>query len=588
MRKRIDPATLEIVRGALVATANEMATVLSKTAYNTMIFEVQDYCIGLIDPRGRLIAQNSGGLPIFLADMGVAVMDGIEKYGLSGFEPGDAIVMNAPYVCGQHLNNVVVYSPCFVGDRIVAFPGVRAHWLDIGGSRVGFGSVETTEIYQEGLQLRSIKIYRGGKLDENIWQIISDNIRFPESSLGDLRAQLAACRLGERRLQELFGRYGTDTVNACIEEMWDHSERLARAAVAAIPDGEYAAESFLDNDGQDLDKPVRVKVTVRVRGEEMEVDFSQVADQVKGPINCGPSGGIAAARVAFKALTLPSQPVDEGCFRPLKVILPPGKFLSAQLPAPLGLWSIPLPTVIDTVLAALAPAAPRLIPAAHKGEMGGFAIYGRDEASGRRYVCLNMTGGGWGGRPSGDGPSGAVSICQGDVRNTPIELLEGRYPLFFEYFSLRRDSGGVGRYRGGLGIEVAVRPKYPAAVNFNVERTKCPPWGLSGGEAGAVGGAFVERAGGHHRESVTKRTRYPIAPGDRVEFVTAGGGGWGDPLERDPVAVAADVREGYISPEKASDYGVVLNPRSGEVDFEATEALRARLREERKSQPRVK
>lgn len=587
MKNGVDPATLEIVRGALVASANEMAMVLSRTAYNTMIFEVQDYCIGLIDSEGRLIAQNSGGLPIFLADMGVAVMDGIEKYGLSGFEPGDAIIMNAPYVCGQHLNNIVVYSPCFIGERLVAFPGVRAHWLDIGGSRVGFGSVETTDIYQEGLQLRSIKVYRGGKLDENIWQIISDNIRFPESSLGDLRAQLAACRLGERRLKELFERYGVDTVNACIEEMWNQSERLARAAVAAIPDGEYSAESFLDNDGQELNKPVQVKVTVRVHDEEMEVDFSQVAEQVKGPINCGPSGGIAAARVAFKALTVPSHPVDEGCFRPLKVILPPGKFLSAQPPAPLGLWSIPLPTVIDTVLAVLAPAVPERVPAAHKGEMGGFALYGTDEATRRRYVCLNMMGGGWGGRPSGDGPNAAVSICQGDVRNTPIELLEARYPLFFDYFSLRQESGGAGRFRGGLGVEMAVRSRYPAAVNFNIERTKCPPWGLLGGDPGAVGAARVERANGLPSESVTKRTRYPIVPEDRVVFLTAGGGGWGDPLERDPQAVAHDISEGYISPEKASDYGVVLDRATGVVDLKATEVLRARLRQERKSPARV-
>lgn len=577
MKKSVDPATLEIVRGALVACANEMATVLSKTAYNTMIFEVQDYCIGLIDPEGRLMAQNAGGLPIFLADMGAAVMDGIQKYRLSGFQPGDAVIMNAPYVCGQHLNNVVVYSPCFVGERLVAFPAVRAHWLDIGGSRVGFGSVETTEIYQEGLQLRSVKVYRGGKLDESIWQIISDNIRFPESSLGDLRAQLAACRLGERRLKELFERYGVDTLNACIEEMWDQSERLARKAVAAIPDGEYRAESFLDNDGQELQKTVPVKVTVRVQGDEMEVDFSGVADQVKGPINCGPSGGIAAARVAFKALTLPSHPVDEGCFRPLKVILPPGKLLSARPPAPLGLWSIPLPTVIDTVLAALAPAVPERIPAAHKGEMGGFALYGTDEATGRRYVCLNMTGGGWGGRPNGNGPNAAVSICQGDVRNTPIELLEARYPLFFEYFSLRRDSGGAGRFRGGLGVELAVRVRYPAAINFNLERTKCPPWGLWGGAPGAVGEARVERAAGLPSESVTKRTRYPIVPEDRVVFLTAGGGGWGDPLEREPEAVVRDVREGYVSPEQARKYGVVVHPATGEVDWKATESLRARL-----------
>jgi N-methylhydantoinase B len=582
LRTKIDPATLEIVRGALIACSNEMGTVLSRTAYNPMVFEVQDYCVGLIDPKGQLIAQNSGGLPIFLADMGVAVLDGIKKFGLAGFEPGDAIVMNAPYVCGQHLNNVVVYTPCYVNNELVAFPAVRAHWLDIGGRRVGFGSVETTEIYEEGLQLRSIKAYRAGKLDENIWQIIADNVRFPESCLGDLRAQLAACRLGERRLTELFQRYGTDTIRACIEEMWNQSEKLARVAVAAIPDGEYNAESFLDNDGQDLDKPVTVRVKVRVHGDEMTVDFSEVADQVKGPINCGPSGGIAAARVAFKALTLPSHPVDEGCFRPLKVILPPGKFLSAQPPAALGLWSIPLPTVIDTVLAAFAEAVPEKIPAAHKGEMGGFALYGTNQATGQRYVCLNMMGGGWGGRPKGDGPSGAVSICQGDVRNTPIELLECRYPLFFEKFSLRENSGGAGRYRGGLGVEISVRSEYSAAVNFNLERTLCAPWGLWGGEPGTICEARVQKDSASSYVSIKKQTRYPITAEDRVVFLTAGGGGWGDPLERNPELVASDVHEGYISPDKAADYGVVLDSPEGEVDVNATNALRTRLREERK------
>ena len=586
--RKIDPATLEIVRGAFIACSNEMGAVLSKTAYNPMVFEVQDFCIGIIDPKGQLIAQNSGGLPIFLADMGAAVLDGIEKFGLSGFEPGDAIVMNAPYVCGQHLNNVVVYTPCFVNGDLVAFPAVRAHWLDVGGRRVGFGSIETTEIYEEGLQLRSIKIYRRGELDRDIWQVIADNVRFPESCLGDLRAQLAACRLGERRLTELFQRYGSDTIRSCIEEMWNQSEKLARLAVAAIPNGEYRAESFMDNDGQEMAKPVPIRVAVRVHGDEMTVDFSEVANQVKGPINCGASGGIAAARVAFKALTLPSHPVDEGCFRPLQVILPPGKFLSAQPPAAMGLWSIPLPTVIDTVLAAFASAVPDKIPAAHKGEMGGFALYGTDEPTGRRFVCLNMMGGGWGGRPTGDGSSAAVSICQGDVRNTPIELLESRYPLFFERFSLRTDSGGAGRFRGGLGIELAVRSRYPALVNFNLERTKCAPWGLWGGRSGTVSEARVQSSPDSAWVSVKKQTRYPIFPESRVVFLTAGGGGWGDPLERDPEAVAADVREGYISPEKAADYGVVLDPATGEVDLKATETLRARLREERKSQEQIK
>jgi N-methylhydantoinase B len=256
--------------------------------------------------------------------------------------------------------------------------------------------------------------------------------------------------------------------------------------------------------------------------------------------------------------------------------------LSAQPPAALGLWSIPLPTVIDTILAAFAAAVPEKIPAAHKGEMGGFALYGTDESTGRRFVCLNMMGGGWGGRPSSDGPSGAVSICQGDVRNTPIELLESRYPVFFEHFSLRTDSGGAGRFRGGLGVELSVRSRYPAALNFNLERTRCAPWGLQGGRPGKVCEAEVQKDPDSPSVFVTKKTGYPICSESLVTFRTAGGGGWGDPLEREPEHVANDVREGYISAESATDFAVVLDPMTSQVDVTATEELRTRLRAQRK------
>lgn len=572
---KVDPVTLEVVRSALVAYAGEMATVLRKTAYNTMIFEVQDYCVGLIDTRSELIAQNTGGLPIFLADLGVAVADGIQRFGPDGFEPGDAIIMNYPYVCGQHLNNIVVYTPCFVDGQVVAFPAVRAHWVDIGGKRVGFGAVDTTEIYHEGLQLRSIKVYKRGEPDADVLQILRDNVRFPDAALGDLRAQLAACRLGERRLTELYRKYGSETVQACISEMRNRSELLARAEVQAIPDGTYTAEAWMDNDGYDLERPVPLRVSVTVAGDGMTVDFTAVSDQVVGPINSGLSGGVAAARVAFKALTLPTHPVDEGCFRPLKVILPEGKILNARPPAALGQWSITLPTVIDTILRALAPAIPHRIPAAHKGDMGGYSIYGQ-RADCSPYVCLNITGGGWGGRPSGDGPSAAVSVCQGDVRYVPIELQEARYPLFFVRHALRPDSGGPGRYRGGLGIEIAVRPERPVRVNINNDRIDCPPWGLNGGGPGAVNHALVrERAGGEW-VAVRKRTACPVDAGGELIFYTAGGGGWGDPYERDPAAVLADVIEGYVTADAAGEaYGVVVDAAAGTVDMVATAARRA-------------
>src|SRR5690606_6924509 len=373
---RADPITVEVVRSAVVAYADEMADVLCKSAYNMMIYEVRDYCCGLLDTSARMISQNRGGLPIFLADLGVAVEDGIRRYGLENFREGDVLVMNHGEVCGQHLNNVVVYAPCFHEGKLIGFAANRAHWVDLGGSRQGFGSSATTEIFSEGLQMRSLKIYEEGKLNETLYQMIHDNIRYPAASLGDLRAQIASCQLGARRHAELAGRYGIDTVTACVETIWNQAERAARLVVEKIPDGTYEAESFLDNDGRTLDVPIRVKVKVKVEGSQMTVDYSEMHPQVNSPMNSGRSGGIAAARVAFKALTSPELDVNEGCFRPLTVDLPEGTILSARPPAALGQWSVALPTVIDTILKALASAVPDMVPAAHKGDMGGCSFFG--------------------------------------------------------------------------------------------------------------------------------------------------------------------------------------------------------------------
>jgi len=556
---KVDPITVEVVRNAVNAYADEMATALCKSAYNMMIYEVRDFCCGLVDNEGRMISQNQGGLPIFLADLGVAVKDGIERYGLDGFAPGDVVIMNHGQVCGQHLNNVVIYAPCFYGGKVVAFAASRAHWVDIGGMRVGFGSVETTEIYQEGIQFRSLKIYEGGKRNDTLWQIINDNVRFPEAALGDLRAQIACCQLGLRRYGELLRRYGLDTVEACIHAVWDATEQEARAFIGRIPDGVYEAESFLDNDGRTLDVTLRIKVRVTIAGERMIVDFSQMNDQTAGPINSGHSGGVAAARIAFKCLTQPYAPVNEGGFRPLELILPPGKILNARSPAALGLWSIALPTVIDTILKALAPVLPEQIPAAHKGDMGGCSIGGY-KPDGRRFLLMNIFGGGWGGRPHEDGESASVSICQGDVRSAPIELQEIQYPFLIERFALRTDSGGAGRHRGGLGVDLTYRALQPCVANVNCERTKDPPWGLNGGKPGAVNDATLVGADGAERK-LKKATGVTMQAGDRLIFSTAGGGGWGDPRTRDRNAVAADVKAGYVSPEAARrDYGFDAAP----------------------------
>jgi N-methylhydantoinase B len=541
----VNPITVEVVRNGLAHIANEMATVLRKTSYNMMIYEVRDYCVGIVDPEGNILSQNFGALPIFLADLGPAIVDGVRMHGRNGFQPGDVLIMNHPYVCGQHLNNVVVYTPFFHQGELLAFLAVRAHWIDIGGARVGFGFSGTREVYEEGLQFRSLKLYRGGQPNQDVLQIISDNVRFAESCLGDLRAQIAACRVGDRGLGALVQRYGVEAFLQSVKAIWDQSESLAREQVARIRPGEYEAEALFDSDGVNFDKPVPLKVKARVAGAEMVIDFSEISEQVQGSINSGESGAVAAARVAFKSLVSPFSPIDEGCFRPLKVVIPAGKILNATPPAAVGNWSRTLPTVIDLILKALAPAMPEKIAAGHKGDMGGYAFFGVNPKTGRRFLCQTIMGGGWGGRPHEDGENATVSMCQGDVQNAPVEMQEIYYPVLIERQRLREGSGGLGKFRGGLGIEVSVRVLCDAFTNINVERQRTAPWGLFGGEHGATAKALVKQA--HHDPGVwlAKKPGYPLRAGGSVTFYTAGGGGYGRATERPQELVERDQKFGY-------------------------------------------
>jgi N-methylhydantoinase B len=512
-----------------------------------MIYEVRDYCVGIVDPDGNILSQNFGALPIFLADLGPAIVDGVRMHGRDGFQPGDVLLMNHPYVCGQHLNNVVVYTPFFHEGVLVAFLAVRAHWIDIGGTRGGFGFSCPREMYEDGLQFRSLKLYRGEQPNQDIFQIITDNVRFAESCLGDLRAQIAACRVGDRGLGALVNRYGVDVFRQCVKTIWNQSEALARKQIARIKPGKYAAQALFDSDGVDLDRPVPLKVRVEVTGSEMTIDFSDISDQVPGSINSGESGAVAAARVAFKSLVAPSSPIDEGCFRPLKIIIPPGKILSATPPAPVGNWSRTLPTVIDLILRALAPAMPDKVAAGHKGDMGGYAFFGTDPRTGRRFLCQTIMGGGWGARAHEDGENATVSMCQGDVQNAPVELQEIYYPVVIEHQRLREGSGGVGKFRGGLGIEISVRVLCDAFTNINVERQRTAPWGLFGGECGKTAKALVKQSADDPSTWLTKKPNYPLKAGGSVTFFTAGGGGYGAPTERSEELIERDSRLGYAS-----------------------------------------
>jgi N-methylhydantoinase B len=574
---RLDPVTLEVLRSALPAIADEMSVDLQRTSYNMMIYEVRDYCCAVLDVEGRLLAQNNGGVSHFVADLGVVIKDCVNRYGVDGFAPGDVVITNHQRVAGQHLNNVCILTPFFFENKLTAFAIVRAHWVDVGGNSTGFGAgTSIIDPWQEGLQFDQIKIYEGGKPDEKMLRMISDNIRFPESSMGDLRSQMAACTLAERRLEELYTRYGAETIQIAIERIFDDAERKCRLIVEQIPDGTYHAESFLDDDGVEHGKRVPIVVDVIVKGSDLTIDFTKGSMQTRGAIN---ARTLAGAYIAYKGLTGALEPVNEGSFRALKVEIQEGNLMMAQFPAPMSSWSRMLPTVVDTILTSLADAMPDRIPAATMGTLGGaLAFFGRDPVKNRNFVLQTIEGGGWGARPWEDGESASVSVCQGDVRNAPVETIELKTPVIVRKRSLREGSGGAGAFRGGLGITTTIESLAEGRWSSSQQgRTMFPPWGIHGGGSGLVGEAYVKPAGeaDFHREDPFRKL---LAPGSSVTIMTGGGGGWGNALDRDPAHVRMDVIEEYISRDDAlTVYGVVIDA-ANDVDEAATTALRAQRR----------
>ncbi|MEW6663059.1 MAG: hydantoinase B/oxoprolinase family protein [Bacillota bacterium] len=574
----INPITLEIIRNGFVAAADEMKINLMRTSYNPIIYEVLDFSIGIFDRNGDIISQASG-LPIFLGNLGEAIKTVIRDTGMENFEPGDLFLINDTYTTGTHLNDMTAISPVFLDDGyLMGFTASRAHWLDMGGKDPGGWSSDTTEIYQEGLRLRSIPLYKGGKLNTGVMQIIKDNVRMAESLMGDLRAQIAAGRTGERRFQEIVKKFGRETVEAAITEMLRQGELAARQAIQKMKDGVYTAEAFLDDDGVAVQNP-KVKVTVTVDGDRMVIDLTGSAEQCVGPINCGLAAAISACRVAFKALTSPFEHVNEGHFKPMEVVVPDNCMFNAKLPAPSGVYGLPLMTLCDVIFKALAPALPAQVPAAHYADVCAVFIFGTDPRTGKPYLQVEPEGGGWGACPHRDGENVLIAIADGDTRNIPVEVIESRYPLRIERYELRQDSGGPGRYRGGLGHYRDYRVLgHNPRITTTQERSKCPPWGLNGGKEAAFN-TLIINPGTDKEKVIQKATTFQLYDGDLISIRTGGGGGYGNPLNREPERVRQDVVSGYVSLKSAyEDYGVVLDPETLAIDMEATAERRRLMR----------
>lgn len=574
----IDPITLEVIRQELISIPNQIDKNITHTAFSPLIAEYKDYSVGIVDAEGLQISQSRGSLAIFVANaLGTAVKDGLAVYGADRLRDGDVVISNHAGTLGQHLNNVVMYTPVRVGSEgeLVAFFCVLVHWLDVGGIAPGSNSSgATTEIFQEGLQLRTVKLVDQGRRNDSLFRVIEYNTRFPEMLLGDIEAQIGGCAMGRGMVAEIAERYGAATFRAAVQSMWAHAEATARDAIRAAPDGEYRACSFLDNDGVNLEATVPTDVIVRIAGDNITVDFSEISEQRLSPLNSGRDGGaVAAARIAMKYLLLSGLPVTDGGFRPLTVEIPDGKFMSAGPHAAYGSSGDMIPTVVDTVLHAMAGAFPDRAVAAHHGTYGVHNFNGKYPATGKPFYIVDTICGGWGASATMDGYGPTRSNVHGDTANVPIEMQETFYPYRFESYALRTDSGGPGRYRGGLGVDKVYRVVAPCRINLRIERTKCPPWGLHGGLPAKTSLVEIHRADG--RVEHVLKGNHALGTGDRVRVLTAGGGGYGPPGERALERVSEDVRLGYVSRESArADYGVAIR-EDGSVDRQDTQQLRA-------------
>ncbi len=576
---QVDAITAEIIRGNLIAITDEMKTNLMRTAYNQIIYEAQDFTVGLFDAHGDTVSIGLG-LPMFVGGLSEAIKTKIAYYGLDGIEPGDIILTNDPYIMGSHLNHMILTIPIFHDGAIVAFASSMAHWLDVGGVMGG----TTTDIYAEGLQMPIVKLFKNGAQDDQLTRIIAVNVRFNESALGDLRAQVAAIRTGEVRMRGLLERYGSEVIKESFERIFVQSEALARKSVFSIPDGEYFAETSMDDDGVRLDRRVPIKVRVVVAGDQMTIDLSDVSPQVAGYFNSGATAGRSAAQVAFKCLTSPHEfPINFGSFRPVNIVLPAGTVVSATKPAAMRWWMTYPMTIVDCVFKALAGVVEGGSIAGHHADLAISNLYGTDPHTGLFYLFYNgIQGGGWGATRRKDGENATICINDGDTHNAPVEAQEAKHPSVYALgYALRQDSGGAGEKRGGLGTVQRWVTENPVTLDSFIERTKSAPWGIEGGHDALPNRVSVHKATSGEIMAFPngKVDGLHLDQGDVVIVETGGGGGCGDPLDRPTEKVVQDVVSEYVSVSAARDvYGVTIrrnNEPSGTPGAAAVETSRA-------------
>jgi N-methylhydantoinase B len=547
MSRSRDAFTFEVLRDSYYHLCRDMATELRKICISTVIREAQDFATALTDAKGRLIAQ-SIGTPGHYNSIPNAVQGLLQRFPPETLQPGDVLMTNDPWICAGHLPDIVIVSPIFHEGRLIAFSASVAHHIDLGGKNPGSTTANTTEIFQEGLQLPPLKYVEAGRRNEAVEAIIRQNVRLPDVVAHDLECQTAINRKAEARLLELCRKYGAEMLDASFDDAIARSEALMREEIARIPDGVYRFEDRMDDDGIG-DEPLPIVATLTVDGDRMTVDFTGSAPETKGGINMTPSFRNSYTHLAIRCCLDPDIPQNEGCFTPITITAPEGTIVNPGRTAAVAGRSPMISRVVDVVMACLAQALPQRAVAGYGGCNAQPVISGRQPGSGRFFIFLDSNWGGLGGMADRDGTT-CLSFPQ-NIGNHPIEVLESRYPVCIERFAIRPDSAGPGTFRGGFGSIKDYRMLSDVDLQVPGDRVKIPPFGLFGGGPGLTT-AYVRQRDGVEEHLRTKHA-YELRAGDVLSVRTSGGGGQGDPSARDRALVARDLRLGYITPEHARD-----------------------------------
>jgi N-methylhydantoinase B len=554
----MDHFTGEIIKNGVQALTDEMFAVMRRTAKSPIIYEVLDFGVGITDAQGELVAMGFG-TPFLLSALESIVKAVVRKYGVDSIKPGDVFISNDPFdAVTTHLNDVGLVAPVFVDGKLLAFVAVNAHWTDVGGKDPGSLTTDSTELFQEGFQLPTIRLFADGEPLTDIFDLIEHNVRLPDLSMGDLSASVATLRVGQRRLQEMAARYGGEAMANAMAELLAYGETTTRQEFAHLPRGTFEAEDWIDDDGHG-NGPMRIKVAVTIADDAFTVDFTGTAPQAKGPINVTSIGLRSAVRCAFMAITNPSALANSGCFRSLNVICPEGTLFSARRPAPVATYFDGMAHAVELVWKALAEHLPDRLTAGHSGSVCLAVLSGIHPKTGEYGLLVETLAGGWGAATDHDGVNGTGCVANGETYNIPVEVREAKFGVRCDGYGFHNEAGGFGAHTGGKGLRLDYTVlAEQATLTCVFGRSATRPWGLAGGIDGTTNYVRITRLDGSE-ETYGRAARIQLYCGDRISLVTGTGGGYGAPADRPRARVLDDLKNGYLTSDQAETfYGVGL------------------------------